>query len=190
MTCHILKVMLAHVRPPIWRRLAVPSDTSLARLHAALQVAFGWRDSHLHEFRVGELRYGVPDPDEGDSLRDEAEVTVAEALPRKSSSAQYTYDFGDSWIHHVTVDRIEADAPAGSRSLRPRRRAGTIECLDGARAGPPEDCGGPAGYTDLLAALANTSLPQHAEMREWIGGEFNAERFDIADINRRLARIA
>lgn len=190
MSTYILKVTLAHVRPPIWRRLAVPSDSNLARLHAALQVAFGWQDSHLHEFRVGDTRYGAPNPDEGRELHDEAEVTVAEVLPRKSSSAEYTYDLGDCWIHHVAVERIETDAPAGSRSLRPRRRAGTIECLDGGRAVPPEDCGGPAGYADLLAALADTSHPRHAEMRDWIGGDFDPERFVIADINRRLARLA
>jgi hypothetical protein len=90
----ILKVTLAHIRPAIWRRLAVPSDTALATLHDALQVAFGWEDSHLHEFRAGEVRYGVPDPD-GVELLDEAEVTLAEVLPRKASRLEYIYDLGD-----------------------------------------------------------------------------------------------
>jgi len=186
---HILKVTLAHVRPPIWRRLAVPSDRSLAGLHEALQVAFGWQGNHEHEFKVGDARYGMPDPDDADQ-RDDAEVTVADLLPRKNSSLEYTYDFGACWMHHISVERIEDEASLGhSRSLRPRRRAG-IECLDGARAAPPEDCGGPASYADFLVALADSHYPQHAELREWAAGDFDPERFDIADINRRLARLA
>lgn len=191
MTVPILKVTLAHVRPPIWRRLAIPSDCSLALLHAALQAVFGWQNSHLHEFRASDTRYGMPHPDADQELRDEAEVTVAELLPRKSSSMQYTYDFGDAWMHSISVERIEEDAPTpASRSLRPRRRAGTIECLDGARSGPPEDCGEPPGYADLLEALADARHPRHAELREWIGGDFDPEKFVLADITRRLARLA
>ena len=188
-TTHLLKITLAHVRPPIWRRLAVPSDTSLARLHAVMQLAFGWQDSHLHEFKVGDARYGVPGPDD-EELLDEAEVTVADVLPRKTSRLEYVYDLGDFWIHNVSVEHIEA-APAsgGSRSMRPRHRPGVITCLDGARAAPPEDCGGPAGYSELLEALADERHPRHAELREWIGADFDAERFVIADINRRLAAL-
>jgi len=99
-----------------------------------------------------------------------------------------SFGLGDCWIHNFAVEHIE-EVPACSRSLRPRCRAG-IECLNGARSGPPEDGGGPAGYADLLAALADSHHPQHAEMREWIGGDFDPERFVLADINRRLARLA
>jgi len=138
MSWHILKVTIAHIRPAIWRRLCVPSDTTLAQLHAALQLAFGWEDSHLHDFRVGDVRYGLHGPHEDDELLDEAEPTLADVLPRKGASMQYTYDFGDCWIHNVSVQDIEPAArPGGSRSLAPRRRPHAITCLDGARAAPP-----------------------------------------------------
>ena len=189
MTTHLLKITIAHVRPPIWRRLAVPSGTDLATLHAALQFAFGWEDKHLHEFKVSDARYGVPHPDD-EELLDEAEVTLADALPRKTSRLEYVYDLGDCWIHNVSVEHIEEASPSGgSRSMRPRRSATAVSCLDGARAAPPEDCGGPAGYAELLEALADESHPRHGEMRDWVGADFDPERFSLADINRRLAAL-
>src|SRR5882672_4445061 len=188
-TTHMLKIILAHIRPAIWRRLAVPSVFTLDQLHVALQFAFGWQDSHLHEFKVGDARYGALDPDNADLL-DEAEVTLLDLLPRKASHLAYTYDLGDCWIHNVSVEHIEDTAPSGGgRSMRPRRSATAVSCIDGARAAPPEDCGGPAGYAELLGALADESHPRHTEMRDWLGADFDPERFALADINRRLAAI-
>lgn len=191
MSWHILKVTLAHVRPPIWRRMAVPSDTPLDVLHAALQIAFYWAGRHAHEFRAGEVHYG--DPNAGDDAPgerlDEANVSVADVLPHKSSSLEYVYDFGDFWTLHVTVEHIEAEVPAGNRSLRPRRRSNVIGCLDGARSGPPENCGGPAGYADFLKAMDFPNHIAHADTKEWIGGDYNPELCNLADINRRLAAL-
>jgi len=189
MMTHVLKVTIAHIRPAIWRRMAVPSDFTLDQLHAALQFAFGWQDSHLHEFKLGDARYGALDPD-NEELLDEAEVMVADVLPRKTSRLEYVYDLGDFWLHNVSVEHIEAAAPSGGgRSMRPRRSATAVSCLDGARAAPPEDCGGPAGYAELLEALADDSHPRHAEMRDWVGADFDPERFIVAEVNRRLAAL-
>lgn len=60
-----LKIQLREVRPPVWRRVLVPGEMSLAELHEVVQVVMGWTDSHLHEFEAGRTRYGVPDPDWG-----------------------------------------------------------------------------------------------------------------------------
>jgi Plasmid pRiA4b ORF-3-like protein len=186
---HVLWLMIAHIRPAIWRRLSLPSATSLATLHDALQVAFGWEDSHLHEFEVGDVRYGVPDPDD-EELLDEIEVTLTDVLPRKASHLEYIYDLGDYWTHTISAEHIEeAVVSGGARSLRRRRRAGVIACLDGERAAPPEDCGGPAGYADFLAAISDSAHPRHAELAEWIGGDFDPDRLSLADINRRLSSL-
>lgn len=48
-----LKVTLADVRPPAWRRITVRGDLSLERLHAVFQTAMGWQDAHLHKWIVG-----------------------------------------------------------------------------------------------------------------------------------------
>ena len=185
---HILKVTLAHIRPAIWRRLAVPSDFTLADLHEVLQIAFDWEDCHLYSFTVGEQRYGIPDPDDPVDELDAESITLAQALPRKGARAEYIYDFGDDWIHKISVEGIEReDGPRSSSRWRPPRSGAPVACLAGKRAGPPEDCGGPYGYGELLEALADIEHERHDELVEWIGGDFDPEEFSLHDINHRLA---
>lgn len=90
----------------------------------------------------------------------------------------YNYDFGDDWDHRVLVESISPAGAAAHRAL----------CLDGARACPPEDCGGPHGYAELLAALGDPSHERHADMTDWIG-TFDPEAFDLDVVNRKLARL-
>ncbi len=59
-------------------------------------------------------------------------------------------------------------------------------CLAGRRACPPEDVGGVWGYYELLEALADPENPEHADRIEWIGGEFDAEKFSVETANRLL----
>jgi hypothetical protein len=54
-----LKISLRDITPLIWRRLLVTSDTTIARLHAVLQIAMGWEDLHLHQFRIHGKTYGI-----------------------------------------------------------------------------------------------------------------------------------
>jgi hypothetical protein len=191
MTAYVLDVTLAHIRPKIWRRLQVPGDLSLRGLHEVIQLAFGWQDCHLHEFQVGEQRYGIPDPDGKDEeLRDDADIAVARALPHRSSTMQYTYDFGDWWIHNIAVHRIEEPESLRGHRLRRAVRAGAVTCLAGARACPPEDCGGPHGYAEFLEAIASPEHPEHDELLAWVGGAFDPEAFSLGDINRRLSALA
>ena len=159
MVAHVLKVTLRHVQPTVWRRIRVPGDATLAELHEILQIAFGWEESHLHGFRVGNKQYGPAD----DTL-DEAAVTLDE-IARTQKKVVYLYDFGDGWEHDVVIEKSVKDPTA-------------LECLDGGRAAPPEDCGGPPGYEELVAILANPRDPRHEEMRDW-AGEFDPDAFDL-----------
>jgi hypothetical protein len=148
-----------------------------------LQIAFGWEDSHLHEFRVGARRFGRPEVDddlvEPGETENENGTTLGQVAKRKGAKLAYVYDFGDSWEHEIVVEDI---LPADPTARYPR-------CLDGHRAAPPEDCGGPWGYEEMLSVLSDPSHEDHAERLEWLGDDFDPERFDLVAVNRALARV-
>src|SRR5579871_6878546 len=102
-----LHISLDDIHPPIWRRVLVPASTSLPKLHAIFQRAMGWQGYHLHAFRVGEVRYGVPDPDFPDAgILSEKRVRLSDIAPEVHSRFSYEYDFGDNWQHTVIVEKI------------------------------------------------------------------------------------
>jgi len=145
-----LRVTLRDVTPTVVRVVDVPASATLAELHELLQAALGWTNSHLHQFDAGELTYGLPDQDFDEGQRDEAGATLKD-LPTRFV---YRYDFGDGWEHDVEV--------LGPGDDKPGCPYGEGDC-------PPEDCGGPPGYAELLAALADPAHPDHAQMRAWAG---------------------
>ncbi len=168
-----LKITLKDSKPPIWRRVEVPDDITLSRLHTIIQAAMGWTDSHLHMFTVGQTSYGVPDPSYDDDVHDERRVKLNQLLTEPKQKFSYEYDFGDSWTHVVLLEQVRESAP-GLRYPR---------CTAGKRACPPEDCGGIWGYADFLAAIIDPEHPEHDDMLEWVGGEFDPELFDPDEVN-------
>ncbi len=149
-----LKVWLLGVKPPVWRRLEVVGGLTLAQLHEIIQVVMGWTDSHLHSVEAGNCSYGEPDPDWGSDLQDERRVRLSQLKLTAGSRSRYTYDFGDDWQHDVLVEQIAVPNPAA---------IAYPQCSGGRRACPPEDCGGPWGYAELLEVLAD---PDHQEHKE------------------------
>ncbi len=137
----------------------------------------GWTDTHLHAFRAPSGVYGVPDPDFPGDITNERGVRL-DKVAGEGDVLIYEYDFGDGWEHEIHVEAVE---PADSAIRYPR-------CTGGERACPPEDCGGPPGYADLVAILNDPSHEEHAAMREWAGPDFEPERFDLEEINRLLWR--
>jgi len=134
------KVTLLDIKPAIWRRIQVP-DCTLTDLHEYIQAAFGWENYHLHQFEIGGVLYGEPDPDGDDfdmDVEDETVVLLSKLLPKSSRKARwiYEYDFGDGWRHEVLFEGFPPIDPKAKVPL----------CLEGERACPPEDCGGPPGY--------------------------------------------
>jgi hypothetical protein len=95
-----LKITLLGVNPPIWRRVLVPCDFTLAQLHAVLQAAVEWENCHLHEFHIGGLTIGAPDPDAPRTLINEKKVRLRDVLDKVGAKGVYAYDFGDSWEHN------------------------------------------------------------------------------------------
>jgi hypothetical protein len=169
-----LLVTLREVDPPIWRRIVVPASMTLRELHAVIQTAMGWEDYHLHLFDVDGLAYGDVEEIEGRPVGEEERLTVGQAAAAVREFS-YEYDFGDSWAHDIRVEQIVASVGTGTPHL-----------LGGARACPPEDCGGPWGYAHLLEALADPGHEEHEHPLGWVGGSFDPEDFDLAGANANL----
>ena len=106
-TVYQLKVTLKGSKPPIWRRIQVPGDVTLYKLHKVLQVAMGWTDSHLHQFIAHGRYYGEPDPDFADmDVVNERRVKLSQVADREKAKFIYEYDFGDDWLHEILVEKI------------------------------------------------------------------------------------
>ena len=176
---YVLKIQLKRISPRIWRRIEVPGDITLSKLHRVIQAAMGWENSHLHQFNVGGNSYGMPDPDYAPEIMDERKIKLCQAVPAEKSKFAYEYDFGDSWEHEILVEKI---LPAIGAKRSP-------SCLDGRRACPPEDVGGPHGYEDFITAMADPKHPEHEQMADWIGGDFDPEAFDSNAVNQALKRL-
>jgi len=178
---HTIKVSLRYMKPSVWRRLQVASQTSLAELHHIIQVAIGWHDCHLHQFEVNGVHYADVEHLLEDTT-DEAHRTLAR-IPVGDRIA-YWYDFGDDWWHDIVVESVERADP---EATYPR-------CVTGRRAGPPEDCGGPWGFAELMCALSNDKHPEHEAYRRWMDqiGEigYDAAHFDIDETNKALAQLS
>lgn len=175
-----LSIKLLRIEPPIWRRIVVPETVSLAKLHTIIQRVMGWENYHIYLFEAGREQYG-----EGVSEWAEVEQRVVNAkrvmlqdlAVRKGARFLYTYDMGDGWEHEIQVEEIHEGPPE------------LVRCLEGARSCPPEDCGGPHGYEELLEIIFDPKHPEYQERREWLGDGFDPERFNVEVINRSLKRL-
>lgn len=173
------KITLKDVSPSIWRRIQVPETYTFWDLHVAIQDAMGWTDTHLHEFLMTdpssgvEVRIGLPDEEFDIVDLPGWELRIARYFSPENRVAEYTYDFGDDWEHVIELEQII-----------PRQEGVDYPvCLAGERACPPEDCGGVWGYAEFLEAISDPSHEQHDEMLEWVGGEFDPDAFDAAEVS-------
>jgi len=164
-------ITLKDIKPPIWRRIQV-NDCSLAELHDIIQEAMGWENYHLYQFTIEGEHYGPPEPDDFDSgleMIDGSRVMLSQVIPKtgKPFRFRYEYDFGDGWLHEVVFENYADQEP----------KAKYPACLEGARACPPEDCGGPWGYVEYCEAVADRKHERHKELLEW-RGPYDPEAFD------------
>jgi hypothetical protein len=177
-----LRVTLMETDPPIWRRIRVRGETTLASLDRIIQTAMGWTNSHLHTFTAGGVLYAEPS-DEWE-VEDERRTRLAQVAVEEGEAFVYEYDLGDSWRHQVVVE--------GVRFLRKSEGARPV-CLAGERACPAEDSGGIGGYYEKLACLADPDREEREDTKVWIesmtGGPYDPEAFDLDAVNRALARL-
>jgi hypothetical protein len=173
------KIALKGIKPPIWRRIQVPETYTFWDLHVAIQDAMGWEDYHLHEFTFTlpitkiKVRIGIPmDDDLGETMLPGWEINISDFFSQESPNGDYCYDFGDGWLHSITLEKILL------------REVGVVypRCLDGKRACPPEDCGGIGGYAEFLEAIGDPAHELHEDMLDWVGGEFDPEYFNADEV--------
>lgn len=188
-----LKITLKEMKPPIWRRIQVPATYTFWDLHVAIQDAMGWLDCHLHEFRIRDLSgkylsFGIPDYDFDSDILPGWKHRISKYLTLARPTFGYVYDFGDDWRHKVELEAVLPAEPGVDYPL----------CLKGKRACPPEDCGGPWGYSDLLEILGNPEDEQYEETKEWVESmceqPFDPEAFDpkaveFSDPRKRLEMV-
>jgi len=174
-----VKVALLETEPLIWRRFLAPSTVTLHRLHLIIQDVMGWVNYHLYRFQIGRQEYGEPHPDnEFNELyfKNSRRTKLGQVVTRKGDLFQYEYDFGDSWEHMLLIEDVLDDQPDMRHPV----------CLTGERACPPEDCGGPHGYAELLETIADPNHDDYHDMMTWLGGRFDPDSFDIETANRKL----
>lgn len=174
-----VRVTLADVDdPPVWRRVLIPAGYTLGRVHAVIQAAMGWEESHLHVFRIAGHEYGPAYLYEELETLDESQYRIGDLL-KAGGRAGYEYDFGDGWDHELAV---EADVAADAITVYPA-------CTGGEGACPPEDCGGPGGFADLKELLSGPPSPEREEMRAWAGEDYDPVRFDLTAAGAAVASV-
>lgn len=173
----VLRVVLAHSKPVIWRLIVIPEAFTLEQLHRVVQMAFSWLDYHLYAFQIGGRRFERPEAEaEGENA---GEITLSSLQLRKGARFTYLYDFGDDWEHEITVEEVAPLPEPDGFEWFPR-------ILGGERAGPPEDVGGMIGYMGFVEALRDPKHPEHADRREWAPPGFDPARFDLAAADHTL----
>lgn len=176
-----IKAVIAHVKPEVMRRIAVPLTIRLDRLHLTLQAAFGWTNSHLYAFHAGGMSWGELDPDFADAMGDVSKTRLYDIVrDTGAKTIRYTYDFGDNWEHVIKLEKwVENTSMEGLPLL-----------LEAKGRCPPEDVGGPPGYEAFLAALSDPAHPEHAAMRRWIGDDYDPAALDLKSLEADVDALA
>jgi len=172
-----IKITLKGTKPPIWRRVLITKETTLHRLHKIIQITMGWEFAHMHAFDVGGVQYGEPDSEL--DFKDERKITIGQIAARNIAGFLYEYDFGDSWEHLITIEKM---VPRDEKLSYP-------VCIKGVRACPPEDVGGVWGYEDFLEAIADPKHPDHEDMMDWIDADFDPVHFGLDAVNEELRNL-
>ncbi|WP_034259386.1 plasmid pRiA4b ORF-3 family protein [Aequorivita capsosiphonis] len=190
-----LKIELKDLPHKVIRKVLVPEDISMFQLHLVIQESIGWFNAHLFEFcdakSKSEIRVGIPDEFDEDFAcfasapkRDAFQVLLKDSFLMENGAKPfwYWYDFGDDWWHQITFLK--------NSKKDEKQFHGAPICIDAIGKCPPEDVGGPWGYTDFLKSIRNKKHPEHEEIREWYGLEpnekYNEMEVDLNVINTML----
>ena len=179
-TTYQIHISLKGSKPKIWRRILVPSDLLLYDFHDIIQITMGWSDSHLFQFKKNKTYYAADVEEEefwgNIKIVDCEGIKISDLLKKEKDKIIYEYDFGDSWIHDIVLEKITDNIPNKKIPI----------CLAGKNNCPPEDCGGIWAYNEMIKVLSNPEHEEYEEYIEWFGEEFDPEYFNKKEINEML----
>jgi hypothetical protein len=178
-----IKIILDRTNPLIWRELLVPKDITFYKLHHAIQIAMGWTNSHLFEFkiegyRIGEIYENLEEQGES-HIVNAKETKLIGLVDKEGEEFKYEYDFGDGWDHSIILEKYE--------SLKSTHQLPF--CISGALKCPQEDCGGITGFYDFLSIISDKLHPDYQDTKVWAGGKFDPTEFDVVKINKYIKSI-
>ena len=180
---YIIKVTIKNTHPPVWRRLQIPAGITFHELNAIIQLAFNWSGYHLYSFEIGNLLIEIPDDiyDDFDYKVINSKRTKVDKYFDKIEKLEYTYDFGDNWIHDIQIENV----------VESEEKVKNPVCLKAKMASLPEDCGGPWGYEDLLDVINNPKDERYQDMKDWLEQGYSVwyddrTYVDLNRINREL----
>lgn len=180
-----LKISLQRSNPLIFRTILLKKETSFFELHHIFQIAIGWQNYHLFEFNLDGYRIGLIENSEkengygSDQVLDASTTLLSDILSVEKDSFNYTYDFGDCWLHDVSVSVV----------TKKNIKITYPQCSDGALNCPPEDCGGIDGFYEILHVIQDKKHPDYKETRQWVGKKYDPLLFDKDKINKQLKQI-
>ncbi len=179
-----LKCKLAYTKPAVFRTILVRSTITFYELHHTLQISMGWLNYHLFNFQYHDYYLELPnvEDDEYDTFGkfqkiDPRKIILNEFFISPKTVINYTYDFGDSWKHEISLQKIIE--PGDVSALLPT-------CIKGKYACPPEDCGSIPGYYNLIDIMKNPKHREYKDYVEWLGEPFDMEKFDMNIVNENL----
>lgn len=176
-------------KPPVWRRITVPSYYTFMDMHEVIQNAFGWENQHLYSFSPTGYGSGPIIQEINDEFEDfgfhetlnAEELQLFDIFKKEGQKHTYIYDFGDDWTHKITLEKILDES------------SDTPKCLAGKGTCPPEDCGGVWGYEQLKEILMDRDHNEYEEYKEWLGlnedEEWDAKEFDLEEIQEHFENI-
>jgi len=182
-----IKCKLLHTKPVVFRTLLVDSNASFYELHHILQIAMGWFNYHLFNFRYHDYYLELPNAEDEmykDFTRfqkvDPRTITLKEFFISLKSKITYTYDFGDSWQHEIELQKV----------IEPDVSMQLPLCIKGKYSCPPEDCGSIPGYYNLIEIMKKPNHNEYKEYVEWLGGEpYDMTAFDVNFVNEELQHL-
>ena len=189
-----LRIYICGISPMIWRRILVLSNNTIADLHYIIQIAFGWSDYHLHQFKIKGKKYGIAYAGGISFMDNPRKIPLKRFCFKCGDKFLYEYNFIDNWEHEIRVEKVFSYNESKIYPL----------CISGKRTVPPENCGGPWSFMELkqkyskyhiASRLLEIYEEDHDEDEfEYINEEIeqfhywlNLDQFDKSPVNKWLS---